>query len=888
MSSPTAIVPSWLLKAKVSPPDPGAGYVPRDALLQRLDAAFERRFALLQAPAGFGKTTVLADFSRRKQNEGLVVAWVSLDEDDEPSLFGNYLTYAFECAGLDLSELNDPGAWSSSPVAYQVGMLARAIEHHAAPCLLVLDEVDRVPRETTEAIQRLVEHAPPNLHFALAFRANRGLDLAMQVLDGSGIVMDADECRFSASEIEQFFQGKLSPRQLTEVEESTAGWPVALLIQRAELTGETGQPGVDTAKLTSSFVGLHLLRGLSTEDRRFACELAVFDWIDTDLVDEVLGSGDARPRIDRLSPLDGLLSPIDETGAVRRLHPLVMDYLADLLAMEDLARKRTLHAGIARALARRRQLIPALRHARSTGDPRLVGDLLEPAGVFDLWLRHGVTCLFSANEFLTPEVTALYPRLLLLRSAVLRMALKVDLATATYDSAARQTDGFTRDREGGDPTGLAIDRTYALVVLAGGSKLALHDQVDALLPVDDDAGGDERSRLLLGARHMVLCGACYERARFDDCQRHAKLAREYFGDERRYANIVFDIYQGMAAMAAGSVPEAAEWYARARKGAREHFPTEACMAVCVDAVAMELDLERNRGRQIDQRALNGLAKLRAIWTDIDATAICVSAELTFEQQGGEAAVRLLRKSLEDVRAVRCEPLSKCVAGFLIFYLAEVGQTDPAAQVWRDHALPDDPSRLLDLESQPWRTMESTACARIRLLAAQGEFRAAEEVASRLCATASEHGLLRTKLRGLALSMLVAERAGQPDRALERLVESLQLARKVDYVRPLVRQREVSRVVLQRLLDLDIDAELRDAAQSMLAHLDQRLNTPVFSPRELEVLAEARQGRRNKEIADRLGISPPGVRYHLKKIYRKTGVSRRKEALRKAELMGALD
>ncbi len=888
MSPQITVVPSWLLKAKVSPPDPGAGSVPRHALLQRLGAAFERRFALLQAPAGFGKTTVLADFSRRKQEEGLVVAWVSLDEDDEPSLFGTYLTYAFECAGLDLSALNDPGAWSSSPVAYQVGMLARAIELHAAPCLLILDEVDRVPRETIAAIQRLVEHAPANLHFALAFRANPGLDLTMQVLDGSGVVLDADELRFSTSEIEQFFRGKLSPRRLTEVEEFTAGWPVALLIQRAERIDETGQPRVDTAKLTSNFFDLHLLRGLSTEERRFACELAVFDLIDTNLVDEVLGSGDARPRIDRLSPLDGLLSPIDETGAVRRLHPLVRNYFADLLAMEDPAGKRTLHAGIARALARRRQLIPALRHARYAGDPQLVGDLIEPAGVFNLWLRHGVTWLSSANEFLTPEVTGLYPRLLLLRSIVLRMALNVDLATAMYDSAARQTDGFTHDRAGGDAVTLAVDRVFASVVLAGGSRLAVHDQLDALLPVEGDAGGDEKSRLLLGARHMVLCGACYERGRLDDCQRHAKLARAYFGDERRYGNIIFDIYQGMAAMAAGSVQEAAQWYARARKGAKENFPTEACMAVCVDAVAMELDLERNRGRQIDQGALTGLAELRATWTDIDAIAISVSAELTFERQGREATIRMLRKSLEDVRAMRCEPLSKCVAGFLVFYLTEVGQADAAAQVWQDHALPDDVSELLDLESQPWRTMESMACARIRLLVAQSEFRAAEEVARQLCATASEHGLLRTRLQGLALSMLVAERAGQPDRALERLVEFLQLTRKVDYVRPLVRQREVSRVVLQRLLDMDIDAELRDAAQSMLSHLDRRPKTPVFSPRELQVLAEAREGRRNQEIADRLGISQPGVRYHLKKIYRKTGVSRRKEALRNAELMGALD
>lgn len=882
------MVPPWLLKAKVSPPEPGAGYVPRHALLRRLDAVLERRFALLQGPAGFGKTTVLSDFSRRKQEQGVVVAWLSLDEDDEPSLFGNYLTYAFECAGLDLSVLNDPGAWTSSPVTYQVGMLVRAIDLHATPCLLVLDEVDRLPRESVEPIQRLLEHGPGNLHFALAFRADPGLDLAMRVLDGSGIVVGPDEFRFSTSEIDLFFQGKLSSRQLTEVEKRTAGWPVALLVHRAAQQDDGSQPGVDTEKLTSSFVGLRLLRGLSKEDRRFACELAVFGWIDTDLVDEVLGLSDARSRIARLSPLDGLLTPIDEASTLRRLHPLVRDYFADLLAMEDPVRKRALHAGIARALARRGQVIPAWRHARSAGDARLVGALIEEAGVFDMWMRHGVTWLFSANEFLTPEVTALYPRLVLLRSAVLRMGMKVDEATALYESAGRQTAGFTSDRDGGDAVALAVDRVYALVVLAGGSKLALHDQIDTLLPAGNVAASDERSRLLLGARHMVLCGSCYERARFDECRRHAMLARAHLGAERRYGNIVFDLYQGMAAMAAGLVHEAAESYARARQSTKEDFPSEACLAVCVDAAAMELDLERNRGQAIDERVLKGLAELRAIWTDIDAMALSVSAELTFEQHDSEAVILLLQKTLDDVRAMRSQTLSNCIAGFLVFYLVEVGRTAQAAQAWRDHGLPDEVAELLDLEGQPWRTMESIACARIQLLVAQGQLGAADEVADRLCATASEHNLLRTMLRGLALSMVVAERAGHAGRALERLVEFLRLTRKADYVRPLVRHRRVSRVVLQRLLDTDVDADLRDAAESMLANLDRKPHAPVFSQREIEVLAEARQGRRNKEIAGRLGISQPGVRYHLRNIYRKTGVSRRTEAVGVAQSMGILD
>ena len=78
------------------------------------------------------------------------------------------------------------------------------------------------------------------------------------------------------------------------------------------------------------------------------------------------------------------------------------------------------------------------------------------------------------------------------------------------------------------------------------------------------------------------------------------------------------------------------------------------------------------------------------------------------------------------------------------------------------------------------------------------------------------------------------------------------------------------------------------AQSPLAHLDRTPHAPVFSARELQVLAEVRQGRRNKEIADRLGISQPGVRFHLSNIYRKTGVSRRQDAVRTAQSLGVLD
>ena len=316
---------SWLLRAKVLAPELPGGYVRRTSLLRRLEGLSERRLTVLQAPAGFGKTTALADIVRDRKNREVVVGWLSLDDDDTPNLFGSYLAYAFEQAGLDLGLLNAPDAWSSSPAVQQMGMLARAVERNEAPCLLVLDEVERLPRRTVRFVDLLLKRAPRNLHVALAFRANPGLDLAKHVLDGGALVIRADELRFSTDDIARFFGGSLSPGELAATEERTAGWPVALRVYRNTGASEAGTLGADAGHVAGNFMGVRLLGDLSRKDRAHLLDLSVFDWIDASLVDEVLGSSDARRRVVALSSLDGLLPPVDTDGTVRRLHPLLRD-----------------------------------------------------------------------------------------------------------------------------------------------------------------------------------------------------------------------------------------------------------------------------------------------------------------------------------------------------------------------------------------------------------------------------------------------------------------------------------------------------------------------------------------------------------------------------------
>ena len=102
-------------------------------------------------------------------------------------------------------------------------------------------------------------------------------------------------------------------------------------------------------------------------------------------------------------------------------------------------------------------------------------------------------------------------------------------------------------------------------------------------------------------------------------------------------------------------------------------------------------------------------------TDRYVATIAIGAELILEQHDGEAVIRFLRKSAEDVQATNIESMSNNVAALLAHYLAEAGRPDEAGEVWRDYGLPCAATELVDLDRQSWRTMEALSCARIRAI-----------------------------------------------------------------------------------------------------------------------------------------------------------------------------
>ena len=208
-------------------------------------------------------------------------------------------------------------------------------------------------------------------------------------------------------------------------------------------------------------------------------------------------------------------------------------------------RKRHLHAGIARALARRNNFPVACVHAASAEEPALLNEIVETVGVFGLWLRGGVALLVSTDR-LAPGAVDAYLGIGLLRSAVLRFTGRIEEAQALFDVVERSF----REGERGDGLAQRIDRVFARVMLDGGvcrQHVAILDR----MPLGGEREGVPGDDRLAAARDILRCTAAHECARLEDSRRHGLAAIARFAPEARYGKVYASIFVGMTAMAKG-------------------------------------------------------------------------------------------------------------------------------------------------------------------------------------------------------------------------------------------------------------------------------------------------------------------------------------------------
>ena len=875
MNNPPPTESPYLLSAKVRAPSLARGYIRCNELLRRIEPL--RRLTILRAPSGFGKTGILADIARRWREQDRLVAWLTLDEDDTAGVLDMYLAYAFQVAGLNVSaaegDAGDGGDDGQRP-RRRMELLAASIETHAAPCLLILDEVERLShRMSLASVNFLLLHGPRNLHIALGMRENPGLDLGGAVLTHRGFYVTADQLRFTKPQIARFFNNELSRRELDDLAERSEGWPVALRTYRNMKTHTwmkdvAVQDLVGDRGVMADWLGERLLRDLAPEDRTLLLDLSLFDRITPEVAADVLRTDNIRRRVETLASLEGLLQ-IDNDANTVRLHPLLKDHCAARCYLESPSRFRAVHAGIARAEARQGHIVAALGHAREAGDAALTGEVIEDAGGVRLWASLGAEGLIAVDDYLNDEVVEAFPRAGLLRVVVLGQMSRFQEASSLYARLSAATEGFQRDRAtGGDDRALQLEHVLVQVTMASFSCQPFRTPaVQKMLRHAEAFVQAEGADLIVkGALNMTLSIVDQMRARFSSAARHGAAGMDAFSRAGAgHGNTFMHLHLGTLEFARGRGREAMEHYTHG-------YPT-----MLADLLAFEVAHERGVARP--RRSAPDLVGLPNLgWFEVYAAIYSVASELVLECDGPRAALSFVGRALLRSRTAGLPAVERFLSILRVFCLTRCGLVEQAAQAWEAAELPVDQHDILDVDRQSWREMEALACTRFRLHCESGAYDSALEIGAGLRTLGRQRGLWRPLMNGVALSMASQWQSGNAERAMELLSEFLSLADSVDYVRPLVRVREQTLAVLPVLIDEAQYAPYHEAAATLLEQLAAETDAPTLTDRELAIMRDVARGLRNKEIAKGLGITENGVRYHLKNIYRKTGAKGRIDAV----------
>jgi LuxR family maltose regulon positive regulatory protein len=382
--------PLRVAAGKTVVPELPAEFTPRPALRQRLDAATPAQVIVVTAPAGSGKTLLLADWVR--QEGGLETAWISLDADDNDP---RRLWSAVLASLLALSSPSRGDRLQRVAAVVQraqgddlVEELVNALDAPESPVRVVLDDVHELTgREVLRDLSRLIRRSPAGLRLVLASRTDPPISVPRLRLEGRLHEVRADVLRFTLDDTAAMLRDaglELTAAQVAVLQARTEGWAAglrlaALALRRTDdvsafLTSFSGDE-----RSVAEYLTVEILDGMSPDTHDFLRMVSVCSPLRAAVAVELSARADAERMLDLLcheTPLVERTSP----GSYR-IHPLLRSNLVADLARQWPETHRRLEAAAARWWLAEGEPVHALRHAERSGDTGLIAALVRASGV---------------------------------------------------------------------------------------------------------------------------------------------------------------------------------------------------------------------------------------------------------------------------------------------------------------------------------------------------------------------------------------------------------------------------------------------------------------------------------------------------------------------------
>lgn len=885
-----------VLESKLHIPIQRQRIVPRPRLQTALEHQVPHyKLTLVSAPAGYGKTTLLAEWARATK---LSVAWLSITgEEDDTESFLRYLLAAWEPIQPELLE---------SPLGILLGSQRPDIK---AVFSSFLNAANEIPDHTVfvlddyhliedpgihDAVTFMLDHLPRTLHFLIAIRSAPLLPLARYRARGQLLEIKADNLHFTRNETADFLKRSmeldLSPDKINSLHADTEGWIAglqlaALAIRRRSGGAERLRRITGKQRFIAEYLAEDVLGQLQTDIRDFLLRTSLLGSLCGPLCDSVTGQKNGQSMLEALERENLFINPLDDRKEWYRYHQLFAEFLHSELARRHPDEIPGIHRRAGEWYLRHAMPEEAFRHAIAADDAGLVMEIFVK--YIGAKLAGGeIKIVTSWIDSIPHKWYTAHPELALARSALL-------MTTGAFEHATRSID--------------EIEQNLSLI----------------------DIG--DRSAYLARASAIRCYMACFQND-LERAETYARLALENLPMED--VSFRFGIYGalGDTYRRKGLWSKAKEWYL---KGLHlNQAPEVRAQSTHVFGALADLELWQGHlqtAASYWQKALDFIQE-RENWGRLPLPLIgwiyIRMGELLYEWDRLEEAWDHISRGLK--RAEMGGDVRSLIAGYVIaarLKLAE-GDVEMAAK-YMEQARPleeqasfpdwtsqferaqlelwlaqdklrtavkwsDEMSGSVELNGRPESVVTQLAMARVLII--KGDELSIDRslaLLDRLLETAKAEGRMSVTIEALALRALAGWKRGEPGRALVSLERALRLAEPEGYVRlfadlglPMARILQEAR---SRELVPDYVEELLAAFRqgiSVADHTRMALPDPL-TRREQEVLKLISAGLTNQEIAEELVISYETVKKHAGNIYRKLGVGNRTEAVSRARALDLL-
>lgn len=881
---------------KLVPPRGARRLMPRDALQARLLDARRQRCVIVQGPAGSGKTSTLVAWRQALLALDFDVAWLSVAAED------NELMRFVGCLLASIAVVDDDAVreaallvgrdCSEAILEHCVITVVEALSTRQRDLVLIIDDVQLLDDiRIHPVLQWLLEYAPPNLHLAFGTRTAPPLSLARPRAQDLVSEFDLKDLRFSAEESERFLRehlGHIDRRDAQVLHELTDGWVAGLQLFAIDLQAKRGagyaRVQVRDAQAFASYFEQEVLVNLAAEDlelltRASACNRLCASLCAT-LMNQPHAVASMTSRLARLDRDNLFISQVSshDHESWYRVHPLLREVLATRLEGVSEAERRALHARAWRWFELRGHLDEAVRHAVHAADQQAAADIVEACAV-DMMGRGELAQLANLMRRLPAE------------QVQARFALR--LVTAYLSMYARDLGSLKAallQLEAGQDT-ISTHERFAVRLLRGALAMQRDDTdaVRALQPELQAIPDDSRAFAFAGRAHLLAWMHMYEG--------EYEAARAVLGEGARHntapaRRLVGRALEGMSLALEGRMAEAERLLREVHRESELYGQAHMDVAGLADGLLGETLYEFNELKAVCRLLEPRLELLERTSLPDAALRALVALARSHWRLGRRLEALEHIERLEDyaMRQGLDRALAQALALRLRVHLAQ-GATSQAMDVLE---------RLNLLGAQHAASTRGTAAETFRIC----EWGRAEtclhwqdfDGAAACLGPLLEHTATAGRWSGVAalhLNLAIAQRGrGDLHAAREYLFKAVQLGHQLGLVRSLLDVSTQVPAMLEALLrDEVLDPVLAFYVKRLLAaasHTELVAGPPASAPsavaadllndREREVLALVAQAMPNKKIARVIGVTPHTVKWHLRKIYAKLGVSERDEAV----------